>query len=220
MEYSAQDQNSGLSEARLVIHKDDSNRRVIIDRAMDKVFTWDGWFSNGVKAGASEYDAFLKVTDMAGNETVINSTVTVEFSIASLLPAIPLFADENEEILPTQESNEDELTFGDEISNDSSTESSTIVTGGEVQLSATTNGFSTGFGGNINNTMLAILAAAALEQRWQRGRGRKSRMENSRRNQKNNEASGMVATVGASRRSRRISHHGMRAHMLILRWQI
>ncbi len=167
VEYSAQDAGSGLSEARLVIQKSDSIKRVIVDGDITgakyfNYFNWDGWFNNGSAAGADDYPVFLKVTDQAGNETIMPSTVTVNFSFLSLLPAIPLLgADEPmpEAVIPNDDQ---QFTFGEETSNDSSNELNTVITGGEVQLSASTNNVATNFGGTINNTMLAILAAAAL----------------------------------------------------------
>ena len=108
VEFSVQDDGSGLSELRVVIEDEDEKYAKIVwimdvsgSKFKDEI-TWDGKFKDGTVAPPGEYLVWIKSGDKAGNEHFALGIITVP-SPFSLFQSIPLTISHTRLLEPPQE---------------------------------------------------------------------------------------------------------------------
>lgn len=124
--YALEDYGSGLSIYRAVIEDDDEQYQKVVwldvisgNKLQDQI-RWDGKFNDGTQAGWGKYFITLKISDVAGNETMKSAVVTVNpFSFLQELPAFvpPANTTSVEISLPVQTDDFSAAEFGGENNN-------------------------------------------------------------------------------------------------------
>lgn len=183
IEYSVQDDGSGLSELRVVVEDEDEKYAKIVwimdvsgSKFKDEI-VWDGKFKDGTVAPPGEYLVWIKVSDQAGNERFGLGRVTVPspFSLFQSLPtanpskATPTPPKElfEEEVIPSSNTIPPTTTFGNTTSQPKETESKslTIAPVATEGTSSTTTSSNVLWGATAAAVIGAATAYALDEQR-------------------------------------------------------